>query len=128
MVKAGLHCQIYSKFFPHFMCWKYLDECFIDNRLLHIFLTKFNKLNKRRKWTFLITQFIFALYSALIFSTFSVYLWHVVWSTPVSEQFFWLEVKKMCCELMCWVAKNNVFYMITFIFDVVRLIFCVTAE
>ena len=39
------------------MCLKYFDECFMDKNLLHISLTKFNKLNKRRKRTFLITQF-----------------------------------------------------------------------
>ena len=35
-----------------YMCWKYFDECFMDKNLLHISLTKFNKLNKRRKRTF----------------------------------------------------------------------------
>ena len=35
------------QFTPHFMCWKYFDECFMDKNLLHISLTKFNKLNKR---------------------------------------------------------------------------------
>ena len=29
---------------------------------------------------------------------------------------------------MCWVAKSSVLYMITFIFNVVTLIFCVLSE
>ena len=80
------------QFTPHllnqFMCWKYFDECFMDKNLLHIALTKFNKLSKRRKHTLLITQFknkqhkslisdfknyfyiAFPLYLAFIFSTF----------------------------------------------------------
>ena len=43
----GSHCAIYSTFTPHFMCWKYFGECFMDKNLLHIYLTKFNKLSKR---------------------------------------------------------------------------------
>ena len=56
-IKRGLHCHIYPTFSLHFIYWKSLDECFTDKNLLHISLTKFNKLNKRRKRTFLITQF-----------------------------------------------------------------------
>ena len=57
-VKWGLHWQIffdyyYYYFIPHFMCWKYFDEFFMDKNLLHMSLTKFNNLNKRRKPTFL---------------------------------------------------------------------------
>ena len=48
-VKRGLHCQIYSTFSLHFICWKYFDKCFMDKNLHHISLTKFNKLNKRKK-------------------------------------------------------------------------------
>ena len=51
-----------AKFTPHFMCWKYFDEIFVDENLLHTSLTKINKLNQRKKRTFLITQFTFALY------------------------------------------------------------------
>ena len=40
----------------------------MDKNLLHISLTKFYKLDKREKRTFLITQFTFALYLAFIFS------------------------------------------------------------
>ena len=57
--KRGLHCQIYSTFLPHFMCWKYFDEYFMDENLLCISLTEFNKPNNRRKHTFLRTQFCF---------------------------------------------------------------------
>ena len=57
-LKLGLHYAIYSTFTPHFMCWKYFDECFMDKNLFHTSLTKFNKLSKRRKCTFLITQSI----------------------------------------------------------------------
>ena len=39
------------------MCCKYFAECFMDKNLLHISLAKFNKLNKRRKHTFLTTLF-----------------------------------------------------------------------
>ena len=42
-------CSYCSYFFTNFslvMCWKYLDECFIDKNLLYIPLTKFSKLNK----------------------------------------------------------------------------------
>ena len=98
-IKRGLHCHIYPTFSLHFIYWKSLDECFTDKNILHISLTKFNKLNKRRKRTFSINQFTFALYLAFIFCTFSVYLWLIVWSTSVSVQFFWLEVKKMCYDL-----------------------------
>ena len=56
-IKRGLHCHIYPTFSLHFIYWKSLDECFTDKNLLHISLTKFNKLNKRRKRTFLITRF-----------------------------------------------------------------------
>ena len=69
-LKPGLHCHIYSKFSPHFMCWKYIDECSIDNNLLNIPLTKFNERNKRENLTFLITLFKFALYLALIYTCF----------------------------------------------------------
>ena len=57
LLRPGLHYAIYSTFNPNFMCWKYFDECFVDKSLLHTSLTKFNKLSKRRKRTFLITQF-----------------------------------------------------------------------
>ena len=56
--KAGVTYAIYSTFTPHFMCSKYFDECFMDKNLFHTSLTKFNKLSKRRKCTFLITQSI----------------------------------------------------------------------
>ena len=118
LLKPELHCAISSTFTPHFMCWKCFDKTCMDKNLLRISLTKFNKLNKRRKHTFLTTQFknkqrehkslisdfknsfciAFALYLAFIFSTFSVYLWWVIWSTPVSVQFLGLKVKIMCCE------------------------------
>ena len=65
------------------MCWKYFYEFFMDTVLLPISLTKFNKLSKRRKHNFLITEFTFALYWASIFTTFSVYLSRAVFSTPV---------------------------------------------
>ena len=29
----------------HILCWKYFYECFMDKNLLHISLTKFNKLS-----------------------------------------------------------------------------------
>ena len=74
-LKWRLQFQIYSILSPFFMCQKYFDECFMDD-LPHIALTKFNKLKK--KSTFLMIQVTFALYSAFIFSTFSVYLWRVV--------------------------------------------------
>ena len=35
------------------MCSKYFDECFMNKHLLQIYLTKFNKLSKRRKHTLL---------------------------------------------------------------------------
>ena len=118
-LKLGLHCLICSTFTPYFMCWNYFDECCMDKSLLHTSLTKFNKLNKTRKRTFLITQFknekniawfliskisfymytALALYLTFIFHTFSVYLWRIVWSTPVPVQFFWPVVKIICCEL-----------------------------
>ena len=45
-IKRGLHCAIYSTFTPHFMCWIYFDENVMDKNLLHISLTKFNKLKE----------------------------------------------------------------------------------
>ena len=100
---------------PHFMCCKYFHECFKNKNLLYISLTKFNKLNKRRKRTFSINQFTFALYLAFIFCTFSVYLWRIVWSTSVSVQFFWLEVKKCVVTCLCWVVKNSVLHWLTWL-------------
>ena len=40
------------------------------------------------KLQFLTQLIAFALHLSFIFSTFSVYLWRAVWSTPVSVQFF----------------------------------------
>ena len=34
------------QFTPHFMCWIYFDENFMNKDLLHISLTKFNKLKE----------------------------------------------------------------------------------
>ena len=56
-LRPGLHCKICSTFTPHVMYWKYFDKCFMGKNLLLISLTKFNKLNKRKKRTFLTTQF-----------------------------------------------------------------------
>ena len=133
ILKRSLHCQIYSTLSPHFMCWKYFGECFMDKNLLHISLTKFNKLNKRRKRTFLITQFTFALYLAFIFSTSSVYYWRVVWSKPVSPQFCDSKSKKCVVNSMSWVAKNSVIlydhiYFSHGYIDCVLRVFCVLAE
>ena len=36
------------KFTAHFTCWKYFDECLMDKNLLHISLTKFNKVHLNR--------------------------------------------------------------------------------
>ena len=93
------------KFTPHFLhvfkCWKYFDDCFMDKNLPHISLSKFDKLNKKRNRTFLITQFTFALYLAFIFSTFSVYLWRVVWSTLVSVQNVLTRNQKNVLWIVC---------------------------
>ena len=100
--KAGVTYAIYSTF----CVLKILMNVLWIN--IYSTYTKFNKLNKRRrKGTFLITQFkikhrslisgfknyfciafAFLTYLAFIFSTFSVYLWWVVWSTLVSIQIF----------------------------------------
>ena len=56
-LKPGLRYAIHSTFSPQLMCCKYFDECFMDKNLLHISFTALHKLNKRRKRTFLITQF-----------------------------------------------------------------------
>ena len=50
LVKPGLHCAIYATFYV----WKYFDKCFMTKHFLHISLTKFNKLKKRSKRTFII--------------------------------------------------------------------------
>ena len=39
-------------FTPHFLCWKYFHESFMDKNLLHIYLTKSNKLNKKESAPF----------------------------------------------------------------------------
>lgn len=39
-------------FTPHFLCWKYFHESFMDKNLLHIHLTKSNKLNKKESAPF----------------------------------------------------------------------------
>ena len=123
---------------PHFMCWKYFDECFMDKNLLHISLSTFNK---RRKRTFLITQFknrqnikawfliskiLFTkplLYIAFIFSTFSVYLWRVIWSASVSVQFFFTPSQNNMLWIVCAEELKIVcLYMITFdIFCISRI-------
>ena len=54
--KVGATLCNLLQIYQHFMCWKYFDECWMDKNLLHISLTKFNKLNKRRKHTFSIAQ------------------------------------------------------------------------
>ena len=78
----------------------HIFSTFYEN-LHHISLTRFKKLNKRRKRNILITQFTFALYQAFIFSTFSVYLWRVVWSTPVSVHFFFTGSQKNLLWVIC---------------------------
>ena len=45
-VKWRLYCAIYSTFTPHFKCWIYSDENFMDKYLLHISFTKYNKLKE----------------------------------------------------------------------------------
>ena len=45
------------QFIPNFICSIYFDKCFMVKNLVNISLTKFNKLNERRKRAFLITQF-----------------------------------------------------------------------
>ena len=81
--------------------WSMFDRKF-DKNLLYMFLTKFNKLSKRRVRTFFISQFknkqnikAWVLISKTLFyrlhlHTFLFYLWQVVWSTLVSVQFFFL--------------------------------------
>ena len=54
------------------------------------------------------THFTFALYLAFTFSIFSVYLWRIVWSSPVSVQFFLARGQKNVSWLYVWVAKNSV--------------------
>ena len=39
-------------FTSHFLCWKYFHESFMDKNLLHIYLTKSNKLNKKESAPF----------------------------------------------------------------------------
>ena len=141
-IKRGLHCQIYSTFSPHFICWKYFDEYFMDKNLLYISLTKFNKLNKRSKriffqlnrkqyiW-FLISKIFhiaFDSYLAFIFRTFSVYIWRVVWFTPVSVLFFDLKSNNVSWIACAEELKIVCFYTITFIFNMVALIFFVLDE
>ena len=111
------------------MYWKYFDECFMDKNLLHISLTKFNKLNKRRKHTFLITQF----YLCFIFSFHFQYIFSLSFSGLLDLHLFPYNVfdlksKKCVVNCMCWQLETVCFYMITFIFNVVTLIFCVLAE
>ena len=52
----GLSRGYIVQFTPHLLHILCVDERLIDENLLHVSLTKFNKLNKRRKRTFLITQ------------------------------------------------------------------------
>ena len=114
MLKWGLRCQFYYTFSLHFMCWKYFNECFMDKNTLHMSLTNLTK-NKAHLFTIsvlkrtdlksLISDFknsfyiAFAVYLAFIFSTFSVYLWRVVYLHLFPYNFFWLRVKIMCSEL-----------------------------
>ena len=120
-LKLGLHCLIYSSFTPYFMCWNYFDECCMNKSLLHTSLTKFNKINKRRKRTVLITKFkkkhnikawfliskisfdmyiAFALYLTFIFQIFSVYLCRVVWSTYTCSRTIYLT---RCQNNVLWI-------------------------
>ena len=108
-LKPGLHCAVYSTFTPHYMCWK----CFGGWKLLYVSLTKFNKLNLKRNLKInniraLISTFknyfckAFALYLVFIFNTFSVYLWRIVWSSPVPVHSFFTRSQNhvlwhMCC-------------------------------
>ena len=108
-LKPRLHCTIFSTFIPHFMYWKYL----MDKYLLHISLTKFNKLNFKKlknkqnikAWFLIYFCKAFALYPAFIFSTFCLSLSDRLIYNCSRTIFFWLEVKIMCCELYGHVRK-----------------------
>ena len=80
--KAGVTL---CNFTPHFRCQKCFDECLMDKNLLHMSLTKFNKLNKKRSLKINTTQKLISDFKnpfhkvfASIFSTLSVYLWLVL--------------------------------------------------
>ena len=103
--KAGVTLSnllhIFSTFYVLDILW------WMNKNLLHISLTKFNKLNKRRNRTFLMTHFTFALYSAFIFSTFfsfgGSFDLHLF-----PYNFFDSKSKQYVVNCMCWVAKNGV--------------------
>ena len=108
------------QFTPHLLHISCAGYTLMDKKLLHISLTKFNKLNLKRslktnrkeKLDFWFQNYFckaFALYIAFIFSTFSVYLWQIVWSTPVlSYNFFYSKLKQCIVNSLCWGAKSSV--------------------
>ena len=132
-VKLGLHCTIYSTFTPDFMCVKYFDECFIDKNLLHISLTKLSKLNKKtlkldlwfQKFFFHCLCFIFSFHFQHIFSLSLAGL--LIYTCFV--QFFLTWSRNNVLEIVrAEELKILCFCIITFIFNVVTLIFWVLAE
>ena len=140
--QAGVTLSNLLNIFSTFYMLEIFDEYSMDKNLLYISLTKFNKLNKRSKriffqlnrkqyiW-FLISKIFhiaFDSYLAFIFRTFLVYIWRVVWFTPVSVLFFDLKSNNVSWIACAEELKIVCFYTITFIFNMVALIFFVLAE
>ena len=108
---------------------------FMDKNLFYISLTKSNKLN-RIKSTFLITQFKNKQNIKAWYITFALYFQHgyslplaarlicncfrTIFLTRSPNNVLWIVCAKQL-KIVC-------FYMMTFIYNVVTLIFCVLAE
>ena len=115
-----LHCQIYW----HFMCWKYFDEFFRNNNLLNISLTKFNELNKRGNCNSVYLCFVFSFHFQRSFSlsladSLICTCFRTIFLTRSQRNVLWLVCADELLKIVC-------FYMMTFIFNVVTLIFCVS--
>ena len=97
--KAGVTL---CNFTPHFRCQKCFDECLMDKNLLHMSLTKFNKLNKKRSLKINTTQKLISDFKNSFLQSFCFHFQHTFClslTSPVTVQFFWLKVKIMCSEL-----------------------------
>ena len=121
LVKLGLHCATYSTFTPSFICWIYFDESFLDKNLLHLSLTKFNKIKQKTKLEnkqnmevkFLISRNIFTkplLYIYLSFSALFLFISGGSFDLHLFPYNFLDSKSKQCVlNIVCWGAKSSVF-------------------
>ena len=82
-----------------FRCRKCFDERLTDKNLLHISLTKFYKLNKKRSLKINTTQNLISDFKNPFYKVFALYFFLFIFLSLATVQFFWLKVKTTCSEL-----------------------------